>query len=261
MKKESIYALFLAMVMSVFVPKAVWGQSRYLILNFDCHGKAAGQSKSIGDALRNQIRQQGGQMVSRELFKRALESKGLNESDLNYTIDDLKEMLISLGADGAAYGHVYTTEDIFTVELRYLGSKEAEPVLFDPIVCGGIDDVHSVIPEMAALVLSPDKISPEVLSVDPADGRLGVGQYVDLKIVFSEPMNPLTISISGSPERMWKRYGDIAYNYKTNCFHLKLHLYPDIEYEFQINGDDSKGFKDLAGNPARNHTWKFKTAR
>lgn len=256
-----IHTLFLAMVMSAFIPRAVWGQSRYLILNFDCHGKAAGQSKSIGNALRNQISQQGGQIVSRELFEKALKSKGINESDLNYTIDDLRKMIIVLGADGAVYGHVYTSEDIFTVELRYLGSEEAEPVLFNPIVCGGIDDIHAVIPEIAALVLSPDKISPEVLSVDPVDGRTDVGQYVELKIVFSEPMNPSTISISGLPEGMWKRYGDIVYDGKTNSFLLKLRLYPDIEYEFQINGVDSKGFKDLAGNPARNHTWKFKTAR
>ncbi|MEE9554893.1 MAG: Ig-like domain-containing protein [candidate division Zixibacteria bacterium] len=261
MRRELIHTLFLALAALVFIPQTVWGQSRYLVLNFDCNGKAKGQSKDIGNALRNQIRLKGGQSVSRELFEKTLKKKRISESDLNYTVDDLREITINLGADGAAFGHVYTAEDIFTVELRYLDRNGTEPVLFDPIVCGSIEDIYAVIPEMAALILSPDKISPEVLSVDPVDGGNDVKHFVDLKIKFSEPMNPSTVSISGKPERMWKRYGDIVYDNKSNSFLLKLHLYPDIEYEFQINGDDSKGFKDLAGNPARNYIWTFKTSR
>ena len=200
-------------------------------------------------------------MISRDLFEKTLRQKKINESDLNYTIDDLRSILNSVGADGAAFGVIYTYEDLFTIEMKYIEPGDDQPILFDPIVCGSLDDIFAMIPSITSIILSPDKIPPVVLSIDPSDGRLDVEQFVDLKIVFSEPMNPSTISISALPEDMWTRYGDIDYDPNSNSFNLKLHLYPDIEYEFQINGDNSKGFKDLAGNPAKKYTWKIKTSR
>ncbi len=235
--------------------------ARYLVLNFDCHGEAAGRSSVFGDSLRLHVKKQGGSLVSRNLFEKLLTQKGLYESDLNYTIDNLRSLMPALGASGAVYGHIFSSKGLFTVELRYLESAEAEPILFDPIVCGDIKDIYTVIPEMARLILLPDKIPPYVVSVKPENGEARVGQYVEMLIEFSEPMNPATSSISGTPEGMWMQYGDILYGEELNIFAINLHLYPNITYEFHINGEDSKGFKDLAGNPSKEHVWIFSTGR
>lgn len=261
MKKAVHHTFFLISTILIATAQTSGDTSRLLILDFDCSGKAAGQSSSIGRAFRGDVQKQGGLLVSRDLFEKLIKQKGLDESDLNYTIDKLKSLLPALGADGAVYGHVFTSEDIFTMEIRYLGSDGGAPILFDPVICGSLDDIYAVLPEMAAVILSPDKNPPSVVSVEPADGRTDVGQYVEMKIIFSEPMNPSTISVSAMPENMWGRYGDIIYQHQSNSFIVKFHLYPEIEYKFQINGDNSKGFKDLAGNPARKFTWSFKTAR
>jgi hypothetical protein len=234
---------------------------RYLILNFDCHGQAAGKSDVLGDSLRSHVKKQGGSLVSRDLFEKLLEQKGLHESDLNYTIENLKSLMPMLNASCAVYGHIFSSKGIFTVELRYLESADAEPILFDPIVCGDLKDIYAVIPEMARLVLLPDKIPPHVVSIVPEDGETQVAQYVEMVIEFSEPMNPVTSSIYGKPEGMWMQYGDILYDEELNTFVINMHLYPDITYEFHINGDNSKGFKDLAGNPSKEHVWTFSTGR
>ncbi len=235
--------------------------ARYLILNFDCHGEAAGKSSVFGDSLRLHLKKQGGFLVSRDLFEKLLKQQGLNESDLNYTVEDLRSLLSPLGASSAVYGHIFSSAELFTVELRYLESSEAEPILFDPIVCGNLKDIYTVIPEMARLILLPDKIAPHVISIKPGHGETGVSQYVEMIIEFSEPMNSATFSISGTPEGMWTQYGDVLYDEGSNVFVLNLHLYPDIMYEFHINGKDSKGFKDLAGNPSKEHVWTFSTRR
>lgn len=232
---------------------------RYLVLNFDCHGEAAGKSGVFGDSLRSQIKKQGGSLVSRKLFKKLLEQKGLYESDLNYTIENLRSLMPALGAFGAVYGHILSSRELFNVELMYLESGDAEPVIFDPIICGDLNDIYAVIPEVARLILSPDKIPPHVVSIKPEHGETEVGQYVKMTIEFSEPMNPATSSVSGTPEGMWSQYGDVLYDEGTNIFILNLHLYPDIRYEFHINGEDSKGFKDLAGNPSKKYVWSFST--
>lgn len=235
--------------------------ARYLILNFDCRGEAAGKSSLFGDSLRSHVKKLGGTLVSRDLFEKLLKQKGLYESDLNYTIENFRSLMPALGASGSVYGHVFPSKGLLTVELRYLESGEAEPILFDPIVCGDLKDIYTVIPEMARLILSPDKIPPHVISVRPENGATGVSQYVEMKIEFSEPMNPATSSISGTPEGMWMQYGDVLYDEASHTFTFNLHLYPDITYEFHINGEDSKGFKDLAGNLSKEHIWIFSTGR
>lgn len=261
MKRVLIYTFCLVLTAPLMSLKADASQSRYLVLNFDCRGKAAGQAESIGGALRRSIIKQGGSLVSRDLLEKVMKQKGLSESDLNYTIDGLRSLLKPLGADAAVYGHIYTYEDMYVVELRYLNSSTGETILFDPMVCSGLDDIFEIMPEMASIILSPDKTPPHVISVEPADGQADVGQYVDMKIVFSEPMNPATISIAGKPENMWQKYGEVKYDNQKNEFIVKVHLYPDIEYKFSLNSEQSMGFKDLAGNPARTYTWKFKTGR
>ena len=246
----------------MFEADSISGENaRYLILNFDCHGEAAGRSNVFGDSLRSHVKRQGGSLVSRDLFEKLLKQKGLHESDLNYTTEKLRSLMPTLGASAAIFGHIFPSKGMFTVELRYLESAEAEPILFDPIVCGNLKDVYTVIPEMARLILLPDKIPPHVVSVAPENGEIQVTQYVEMTIEFSEPMNPATSSINGTPEGMWMQYGDILYDENSNIFMVNMHLYPDITYEFHINGDDSKGFKDLSGNPSKKYVWIFSTGK
>ena len=235
--------------------------SRYLVLNFDCHGEAAAKSKIIGDSLRANIRRQGGTTVSEDLVEEIIRKKKLNESDLNYMLDDLRPLVLVTGASGAVYGHILSSRDLFTIELRYLTADSTEPILFDPLVCGSITDIFAVMPEMARIILSPDKVPPHVVSVEPADGEKNVEDYVDFRIKFSEPMNPETFSLTGKPKLRWRRYGKVVYDENSNLFIIKIHLYGDTDYEFHINGEDSRGFKDLAGNPAREYIWTFSTGR
>jgi hypothetical protein len=261
---KNVYSLMIICLLAGFVSpekSRAEDNSRYLVLNFDCHGEAVGKSAIIGDSLRASIRHQGGMTVSRDLIDQVIKQKNLNESDLNYILDDLEPLISATGADGAVFGHVFSSRDLFTIEMRYLAADTTEPILFDPLVCGSIPDIFAVMPEMARIILSPDKIPPIVVSVEPADGQTDVGDYVDMKIKFSEPMNPETYSLSGKPEMRWRRFGDVVYEEGSNLFIIKVYLYRDTDYEFHINGEDSKGFKDAAGNPAREYIWTFSTGK
>lgn len=233
--------------------------SRYLVLDFDCHGAAAGKSDVIGDSLRLYMGKSGAHTVSADLISKVVAQRRLNRSDLNYIRDDLLTLMNDLNADAAVYGHILSSFDILTVELRMLEKGSPDPVLFDPIVCGQMADIYNTIPRMAALILAPDKSAPLVLSVEPRDGDKNVEQYIDMKITFSKPMNPATFSIAGLPETMWGRYGAVDYDENTNTFTFKLHLYPRIDYEFHVNGAKAKGFKDPLGNVASEYIWKFTT--
>ena len=234
---------------------------RYLVLNFDCYGEAAGKSGVIGDSLRHYMAKSGANIVSNDLASKLISRKNLNGSDLNYVLKNLKVLMGELNADAAVYGHVLSSHDLLTVELRLIERKQSEPILFDPMVCGRLQDIFKMIPRMAKLILSPDKSAPVVLSVEPSDGEQDVRQYVEMIITFSKPMNPSTYSITGYPENMWKRYGKVAYNDSTRAYIFKLHLYPDIEYEFHINGAEAKGFKDEQGNVAPEYAWRFTTGQ
>jgi hypothetical protein len=219
----------------------------------------SGYSKAIGDSLRQNIIKRGGRLVSSDLVKKLIRQKGYSESDLNYRTDQLKNLLPQLNADAVIYGHVFTSDNIISVELRYLESGVDTPRLYPPIICGNLRDVFESTKDMAEIVMTQDKDAPTVLSIEPSGGSEGIEQYVELKITFSEPMNPSTFSLSGKPETMWKRYGDVKYDELTNTFTINLHLYPKIEYEFCINGEDGVGFKDVSGNPAAEYRWEYIT--
>jgi hypothetical protein len=259
MKKLLYLALFMAMVYNS-VPHAQ-SDSRYLVLNFDCYGSARGKSSAIGDSLRHYMRKSGANIVSQDLTSELMSRKNLNESDLNYMLKDLRILMDNLNADAAVYGHVISSHDILTVELRMIENNNPEPILFDPIVCGALPDIYETIPRMAELILAPDKSAPMVMAVKPSDGTKDVEQYIEMAVTFSKPMNPDTYSISGFPETMWSQFGDVAYIDSSRTFIFKLHLYPDIEYEFHANGDEAKGFKDEQGNVATEYVWRFTAGR
>jgi len=259
MKRGLFLAVLLISIQVGFLAAAGQAQNRYLVLDFDCYGEARGQSGAIGDSLRHYFRKSGVRTVSDDLMSKTIAQKKLNKSDLNYIQQDLVSLMSNLNADAAVYGHILSSFDILTVELRMLEQGQSQPVLSDPIICGHVADVYKTIPRMVELVLAPDKSLPLVLAVAPQNGDQDVEQYVAMKITFSKPMNPSTFSIDGLPETMWGRYGDVDYDEKTNTFTFKLHLYPRIEYEFHVNGEEAKGFKDQHGNVATEYVWKFAT--
>jgi len=259
MKRSSYLILLAALIFAFDSDSYSQSHGRYLVLNFDCYGEASGKSFVIGDSLRHYMKKSGANIVSEDLTTKLIRGKNLNESDLNYMLKDLKVLMNDLNADAAVYGHVLSSYDLLTVEMRLIEKNQSNPVLFDPIVCGRLHDIFQTIPRMAELVLSPDKSAPVVMSTNPPDGEKDVGQYIDMTVAFSKPMNPSTYSITGYPENMWKRYGKVSYEDSTYTFIFKLHLYPDIEYEFHINGAEAKGFKDERGNVAPEYVWRFTT--
>jgi len=261
MRKSLYFILLVVLIFTLNSGSYSQSRKRYLVLDFDCYGEAAGKSNVIGDSLRHYMKKSGANIVSEDLTSKLISGKKLNESDLNYMLEDLKILMNELNANAAVYGHVLSSYDLLTVEMRLIEKNQPNPVLFDPIVCGRLQDIYQTIPRMAELVLSPDKSAPTVLSVAPSDGAKEVGQYIDMTIAFSKPMNPSTFSITGYPENMWARYGEAVYDESTYTFIFKLHLYPDIEYEFHINGVESKGFKDERGNVAHEYVWKFTTGQ
>lgn len=258
--RKSLYLISFLLLVVVFHPVSrAQSGDRFLVLNFDCYGQAAGKSRAIGDSLRHYMAKSGASIVSGDLVSKLIERKKFNESDLNYMLKSLKALMGDLNADAAVYGHVLSSHDILTVELRLLEKDWPDPILFDPVVCGKLQDIYKTIPRMVELILSPDKSAPLVLYVVPSPGEQDVQQYVELAVTFSKPMNPATYSLAGYPESMWKRYGEVTYIDSTRTYIFKLHLYPDIEYEFHVNGAEAKGFKDVRGNVAPEYVWKFTT--
>ena len=234
---------------------------RFLVLNFDCHGDAIGKSAQIGDSLRYYLKAGGVGIVSDDLLMKLVKRDGYNAIDLNYIVDDLRAVMGQLNADAAIYGHILSSYDLLTLELRMIEKSGSAPILFDPIICGTVRDFYGIMPEIAGLILAPDKSLPLVLLARPRNNETDVGQYVDMTISFSKPMNPATYSITGFPENMWTRYGEIDYDEKTYTFTFRIHLYPEIDYEFHVNGAERKGFKDAGGNVAPEYVWKFSTGK
>jgi len=260
--KDITYFLGLALsVLFLSLDSQAQVGGKFLILNFDCTGIAAGKAESIGDSLRVWVRKGGGQVVPNDEVVRLIRQKGMKESEINNQPEKLKQVISAAGAEGAAMGHVYSEEGLLIVEMKYLDADSTMPISFDPFVVSGMKNLYAAIPEMARIVVSPDKLFPRVVSVEPADGKTDVGQFAELKIKFSEPMNPATYSLAGEPKGMWSRYGEVSYDSTSDTFMIRLHLYPNTKYQFSINGENSKGFKDLAGNPAPEFDWGFKTAR
>lgn len=106
---------------------------------------------------------------------------------------------------------------------------------------------------------NPDSNAPTVLSTVPDDGEMGVSINQSLSALFSEEMNPLTIStttfrVSGPGSSSIS--GAVTYVGRTATFDPITALLPDSEYTATI----TTGVKDLAGNAmANNYTWTFNT--
>jgi len=174
---------------------------RILVLNFECSGVANGYSDAIGDSLRSHIVKLGGQVVSHNLFEQLIRSRGKTESDLNFMPDEIKSILPQLNGQGAVYGQVYMSHGMLTMDMKYIEGNLPAPIIINPFVVGNLKDLYNVIPEAAYIILSPDKESPSVISVSPSDNSDKLDEYLDMKISFSEPMNPETFSLKAKPAR------------------------------------------------------------
>jgi hypothetical protein len=261
MKKQILILLGLAFMLTGTNICGAPMDGRILILNFECSGLAAGHSEAIGDSLRSHIVKLGGKVVSHSLFEQLISGKGKKESALNSNPDELKSLFPQLNAVAAVYGKVYMVEGMLTMDLKFIAQNSEMPLNISPFVIGNLRDLYGIIPEAARIILSTDKEAPRVLTVIPSDSSKGVEQYIEMKISFSEPMNPSTFSLEARPENMWSRYGEVQYDSAQYSFIFKIHLYRDIDYEFAINGGKGRGFKDLTGNPAQEYIWKFSTKR
>ncbi len=261
--KSTLLKILLALGISITQGNLFAQQTgKLLILNFDCSGTASSKSGIIGDSLRMRVSHDGGELVSRDLFNKLIQAKKFDESDLNYMLKDLKTVTNALGAKGAVFGHVSSSDGLLTLDLKYLDAADsAQAVLYNSYIFSSMNELLAAIPELSRLIISPDKATPRVISVFPPPDTTGVGQFVEMVIKFSKPMNPSTFSIHAKPEKMWSRYGEVIYDPVAFSFKIKLHLYPEIKYEFQVNSNRSMGFKDLSGNPAEEFIWNFTTGR
>lgn len=233
--------------------------NRLLALNFACEGPAAGRAQSIGDSLRACIRRQGREVVSMDLLEKLAAQKGLSVSNLGAKPEQLRSLLEPLGAQGVISGRVFSDQGLLTVQMNYLGVDSPAPTELDRVVTWNINDLYRVAPDIARIAMGAGQTGPHVVSVFPPDGQTGVGQYVEMRIAFSEAMNPAASSLAGAPQTLWQRYGETVYDTASHTFILKLRLYPGIDYEFHVNGEEAAGFKSQSGVPAPEYVWKFST--
>lgn len=148
--------------------------------------------------------------------------------------------------------------------------SEALAVLNDPRLKSAVDDAQTKISGQqtaanqdwasggkeapAELV---DTNHPRVLSVSPADGASNVDPRQEIRIRFSQGMNPNELGI------MWisggfLTNGEARYDARRNEFTLPVQLLPDTTNKLQI-GWAEQGFHDTNGNPLDEFRWQFTT--
>jgi hypothetical protein len=105
----------------------------------------------------------------------------------------------------------------------------------------------------------PDIIPPQVSSVTPVSGAVGVSASTPLTVTFSEAVIPTTVSFSTFvvSELGGKVTGSVSAVDKVATFTPSAALKPSTVYTAIVK----TGIKDLSGNPlSGNYTWSFTTA-
>ena len=97
---------------------------------------------------------------------------------------------------------------------------------------------------------------PQVVSVWPPDGTVNVETHQDIRIRFSQPMNPndLDIMMSGG----FLSYDQPRYDSNRNEFTIPFQLLPGTTNKLTV-GWAGQGFRDTNGNPADEFHWQFTT--
>jgi methionine-rich copper-binding protein CopC len=106
---------------------------------------------------------------------------------------------------------------------------------------------------------APDTTDPTVSATTPASNATGVALNQSIAAIFSEPMDPLTITAANvtlsGPGGMAVA-GTVGYVGTTTTFTPMIALAPDTTFTATI----TSGAKDLAGNPlAHDFVWSFTT--
>ncbi|HXI84527.1 MAG TPA: ice-binding family protein [Verrucomicrobiae bacterium] len=105
---------------------------------------------------------------------------------------------------------------------------------------------------------TPDTTAPTVSSTVPTNAATGVAIGGNIAAVFSEAMNPLTITTATFTlkQGLTRLDGTVTYVGVTATFNPTSNLAPSTTYTAQITA----GAKDLAGNPLTvNFNWSFTT--
>ena len=107
---------------------------------------------------------------------------------------------------------------------------------------------------------APDITAPLVITTTPTEGELGVHADIVLDAVFSEPMDPSTLTLAtftlAGPGQV-NVQGEVIYTAPgaVAAFVPASDLLPDVTYTATIRDDAT----DLAGNPlAQDYVWSFK---
>ncbi|HMB71323.1 MAG TPA: Ig-like domain-containing protein, partial [bacterium] len=133
--------------------------------------------------------------------------------------------------------------------LRSLGALAMAALLAVPLGIGGCsdDDDNGTGPDT-------DTTAPTVQSVTPADGATGVSVNTTIQVVFSEPVDPATItpatmSLQGSPGSLTVNGATVTYTPASFLLASTLHTC-----------NVTTGVKDKAGNAmASAYSWSFTT--
>jgi hypothetical protein len=105
----------------------------------------------------------------------------------------------------------------------------------------------------------PDMIPPEVSSTLPIDGATNVAITDLVKAVFTEPLNPATVTIATFRLKLGAtvQSGSVSYLGNTATFIPSVALEPNTIYTAEV----TTGVRDLAGNSlASTFVWTFATA-
>jgi len=232
---------------------------KVLILQFDCQGDLGRIADNLADSIAANLKILQVPMVERSAWESLLKRQNLREVDLNSDPLKLSSLLPTLGATGAVYGQAYPKNELFVMDCYFVEAGSKTPFEFEPMLGFGIEDLYDLTWNVALIISKPDKTRPEVVAVSPSANASGIEQYSEIKVVFNEPMNPDSYGLAGEPEDLFFAFDKVEYDSQGCSFTFSVHLYPNREYRFWINGPGLKPFMDTTGNVARQYQWSFKT--
>lgn len=251
---------FLLAAVAIFLVAAHLSRAEeILVVRFDCEGDLARIAGNLSDSLKANLGVLQISTTPRSTWEGLLKKRNIRENDLDFDPGKLASLLPSLGATGAVFGQVYKKEEMLVMSCSYIAAGSTTPIEFEPMLGAGVEDLYDLTWNLAVILSKPDKIKPEVVSVTPPDMATGIDQYAEIKVAFNEPMNPDSYGLAGDPSDLFFTLDKVEYDPASYSFTFNVHLYPEREYEFWINGPGVKPFMDTTGNVARAYQWSFTT--
>jgi len=256
---KPIEILTLIIITALIFSVSGYGADDIIVLRFDCQGDLKYLINALADSLTANLKILQVPVMTRSKLEIAIAREGCSENDLNYSPSKLSRLVVGLNAKGAVYGQVYQKDGLIIMDSYYIEANNDKPVYFDPMIGFSGDDILEMTWDLAVILSHDDKTCPQVVSVSPSDSALVSNDRAEITICFDEPMNPESYCLTGEPEDMYFPYGEVEYDPETYCFKFNVHLYPDMNYRFWVNGPGLKPFKDTTGNVAGSYNWSLKT--